>query len=288
MPNDPKKGIDPTEAALSAIQAALRVSDNREEAATSPEPTAAETASTADQDLAVRFEAASRRPKTAQAQATAPIAPLTDDDQGIKSESRLSARTAAVPHHVLMPALAPTMKKGNLAKWLKKEGDVVKTGDVIAEIETDKATMEIEAIDDGRISKILVPEGTSDVTVNTPIATILTEGENRAAPLRDKFTSDSVFEALGQLALLELALLVGLVAAFGTHVTESWKIVFVALGTLSLGFGAAVLMYRRMSNSRMSMLEHDYMRLKKRANILIRQVEQFERQSYPERKAATR
>ena len=73
------------------------------------------------------------------------------------------------------------MEKGNLAKWLKKEGDAVKTGDVIAEIETDKATMEVEAIDDGTLGRILVPEGTNDVAVNTPIATILAEGEDKAA-----------------------------------------------------------------------------------------------------------
>jgi pyruvate dehydrogenase E1 component beta subunit len=86
-----------------------------------------------------------------------------------------------MPVQILMPALSPTMEKGNLAKWLKKEGDSVKTGDVIAEIETDKATMEVEAIDDGTLGKILVPEGTNDVAVNTPIATILAEGEDKAA-----------------------------------------------------------------------------------------------------------
>ena len=86
-----------------------------------------------------------------------------------------------MPVQILMPALSPTMEKGNLAKWLKKEGDSVKTGDVIAEIETDKATMEVEAIDDGTLGKILVPEGTTDIAVNTPIATILAEGEDKAA-----------------------------------------------------------------------------------------------------------
>ena len=75
-----------------------------------------------------------------------------------------------MPIQVLMPALSPTMEKGNLAKWLKKEGDKVKSGDVIAEIETDKATMEVEAVDEGTLGKILVPEGTNDVAVNTPIA----------------------------------------------------------------------------------------------------------------------
>jgi pyruvate dehydrogenase E1 component beta subunit len=80
-----------------------------------------------------------------------------------------------------MPALSPTMEKGNLSKWLKKEGDTIKSGDVIAEIETDKATMEVEAVDEGTLGKILVPEGTNDVAVNTPIATILGEGEDSSA-----------------------------------------------------------------------------------------------------------
>jgi len=83
-----------------------------------------------------------------------------------------------MPTEVLMPALSPTMEKGNLSKWLKKEGDKVKSGDVIAEIETDKATMEVEAADEGTLGKILVPEGSTDVAVNTPIAVILGEGED--------------------------------------------------------------------------------------------------------------
>jgi pyruvate dehydrogenase E1 component beta subunit len=86
-----------------------------------------------------------------------------------------------MPIQVLMPALSPTMEKGNLAKWHKKEGDPVKSGDVIAEIETDKATMEVEAADEGTLGKILVPEGSNDVAVNTPIAMILAEGEDAAA-----------------------------------------------------------------------------------------------------------
>src|SRR5690242_17216996 len=86
-----------------------------------------------------------------------------------------------MPTEVLMPALSPTMEKGNLAKWLKKEGDKIKSGDVIAEIETDKATMEVEASDEGTLGKILVPEGTADVAVNTPIAVILGEGEDKSA-----------------------------------------------------------------------------------------------------------
>jgi pyruvate dehydrogenase E1 component beta subunit len=86
-----------------------------------------------------------------------------------------------MPIEVLMPALSPTMEKGNLAKWLKKEGDAVKSGDVIAEIETDKATMEVEAVDEGTLGKILVPEGTADVAVNTPIAVLLSDGEDASA-----------------------------------------------------------------------------------------------------------
>ena len=85
-----------------------------------------------------------------------------------------------MPIQVLMPALSPTMEKGNLAKWLKKEGDTIKSGDVIAEIETDKATMEVEATDEGKLGQILIPEGTADVAVNTPIATILADGESAA------------------------------------------------------------------------------------------------------------
>src|SRR5215203_2988370 len=86
-----------------------------------------------------------------------------------------------MPIQVLMPALSPTMEKGNLSKWLKREGDKVKSGDVIAEIETDKATMEVEAVDEGTLGKILVAEGTADVAVNTPIAVILGDGEDASA-----------------------------------------------------------------------------------------------------------
>ena len=86
-----------------------------------------------------------------------------------------------MPIQVLMPALSPTMEKGNLAKWLKKEGDAVKSGDVIAEIETDKATMEVEAVDEGTLGQILVAEGTADVAVNTPIAVILGDGEDKSS-----------------------------------------------------------------------------------------------------------
>ncbi|WP_346294748.1 pyruvate dehydrogenase complex dihydrolipoamide acetyltransferase [Rhodopseudomonas sp. P1] len=83
-----------------------------------------------------------------------------------------------MPINILMPALSPTMEKGNLAKWLKKEGDKVKSGDVIAEIETDKATMEVEAADEGTLAKIIVPEGTQDVPVNDVIAVLAADGED--------------------------------------------------------------------------------------------------------------
>ncbi len=86
-----------------------------------------------------------------------------------------------MPINILMPALSPTMEKGNLAKWLKKEGEAVKTDDVIAEIETDKATMEVEAVDDGVLAKIVVPEGTNDVPVNQLIAVLAQEGEDPKA-----------------------------------------------------------------------------------------------------------
>ncbi|MCD8520369.1 MAG: biotin/lipoyl-binding protein, partial [Alphaproteobacteria bacterium] len=83
--------------------------------------------------------------------------------------------------NVTMPALSPTMTEGNLAKWLKKEGDKVEAGDVIAEIETDKATMEVEAVDEGVLGKIVVPAGTEGVAVNTVIAVLLEDGEDSAS-----------------------------------------------------------------------------------------------------------
>src|SRR5579872_5305618 len=83
-----------------------------------------------------------------------------------------------MPIEVLMPALSPTMTEGKLAKWLKKPGDAVKAGDILAEIETDKATMEMEAADEGTFAKILVPEGSENVAVNLPIALIAGEGES--------------------------------------------------------------------------------------------------------------
>src|SRR3954470_7162727 len=83
-----------------------------------------------------------------------------------------------MPIEITMPALSPTMTEGNLAKWLKKEGDKVKAGDTLAEIETDKATMEVEAVDEGTIGKIVVPEGTQGVKVNEVIALLLEDGES--------------------------------------------------------------------------------------------------------------
>src|ERR1700679_3836965 len=94
--------------------------------------------------------------------------------------------------NILMPALSPTMEEGKLSKWLVKEGDTVKSGTILAEIETDKATMEFEAVDEGKIGKILVPEGSEGVKVNAPIAVLLEEGEKlsdvsttAAAPKQD-------------------------------------------------------------------------------------------------------
>ena len=86
-----------------------------------------------------------------------------------------------MPIPILMPALSPTMEEGTLAKWLVKEGDSVASGDVIAEIETDKATMEVEAVDEGVVGKILVADGSEGVAVNTPIAMLLEEGEDASA-----------------------------------------------------------------------------------------------------------
>src|SRR5437588_4554719 len=94
---------------------------------------------------------------------------------------------ARMPIEIRMPALSPTMTEGNLARWLKKEGDEVHAGDVIAEIETDKATMEYEAADEGRIGKIIVPEGAQGIKVHEPIALLLEEGEDPAA--LEKFTA---------------------------------------------------------------------------------------------------
>src|SRR5687767_13314665 len=86
-----------------------------------------------------------------------------------------------MPVEILMPALSPTMSEGKLAKWLKKEGEKVSSGDVIAEIETDKATMEVEAVDEGILGRILVAEGSEGVKVNQVIALLLSEGEDKSA-----------------------------------------------------------------------------------------------------------
>ena len=96
-----------------------------------------------------------------------------------REEDRLRG-TRAMATNILMPALSPTMTEGTLARWLKKEGEQVKAGDVIAEIETDKATMEVEAVDEGVLGKILVPDGTAGVKVNAPIAVLVEEGESGA------------------------------------------------------------------------------------------------------------
>src|SRR5215471_17953864 len=97
------------------------------------------------------------------------------------SPPRAKWRTVDMSIQILMPALSPTMTEGAVARWLKKEGDEVHSGDVIAEIETDKATMEYEAVDEGRLGKIIVPEGTQGVKVNEPIAVLLEEGEDASA-----------------------------------------------------------------------------------------------------------
>ncbi len=98
--------------------------------------------------------------------------------------------------NILMPALSPTMEEGKLAKWLVKEGDEVKSGDILAEIETDKATMEFEAVDEGTIGKILVPEGTEGVKVNAPIATLVGEGEDASAPVDISSAMASIKDAV--------------------------------------------------------------------------------------------
>ncbi|HEU0117714.1 MAG TPA: biotin/lipoyl-containing protein, partial [Alphaproteobacteria bacterium] len=98
-----------------------------------------------------------------------------------------------MPIQILMPALSPTMTEGNLARWLKNEGDTVKPGQVIAEIETDKATMEVEAVDEGKILKILIPGGTHGVKVNAPIAVLAEEGE-------EGLTADAAMAALSKKA----------------------------------------------------------------------------------------
>src|SRR5688500_3683056 len=97
------------------------------------------------------------------------------------ASTNASDRKTCMPIELKMPALSPTMEEGTLAKWLVKEGDTVKSGDLLAEIETDKATMEFEAVDEGTISKILVAEGTDGVKVGAPIAILAGEGEDASA-----------------------------------------------------------------------------------------------------------
>lgn len=97
-----------------------------------------------------------------------------------------------MPVQILMPALSPTMTEGNLARWLKKEGEMVKAGEVIAEIETDKATMEVEAVDEGRLGKILIAEGAQGVAVNTPIAVLLEDGETEATTINTAPTAQDI------------------------------------------------------------------------------------------------
>ncbi|NCO85745.1 MAG: biotin/lipoyl-binding protein, partial [Rhodobacterales bacterium] len=96
-----------------------------------------------------------------------------------------------MPTEILMPALSPTMEEGTLAKWLVKEGDTVKSGDLLAEIETDKATMEFEAVDEGVIGKLLIAAGTEGVKVNTAIAVLLAEGESADTPVVAKPAPDA-------------------------------------------------------------------------------------------------
>ena len=110
-----------------------------------------------------------------------------------------------MPTEILMPALSPTMEEGTLAKWLVKEGDTVASGDIMAEIETDKATMEFEAVDEGVIGKILVAEGTEGVKVNTPIAILLEDGPSlclREGKAWQRFGLDDPMELLGDKATL--------------------------------------------------------------------------------------
>jgi pyruvate dehydrogenase E2 component (dihydrolipoyllysine-residue acetyltransferase) len=116
-----------------------------------------------------------------------------------------------MPTNILMPALSPTMEKGNLARWLKKEGDKIKSGDVIAEIETDKATMEYEAVDDGTLAKIVVPEGTQDVAVNAVIAVLAGEGEDVKAAAAGAGKAEAASKTVAKLDA----------PSFGTPVTQA-------------------------------------------------------------------
>src|SRR5215470_17374835 len=110
-----------------------------------------------------------------------PSASPAANANGRRPRSNSASDGTSMPTEILMPALSPTMEEGKLAKWLVKTGQEVKPGDIIAEIETDKATMEVEAVDAGKVSELLVAEGTEGVKVNTPIATLLLEGDDAAA-----------------------------------------------------------------------------------------------------------
>ena len=118
-----------------------------------------------------------------------------------------------MPTQVLMPALSPTMTEGKIAKWVKNEGDAVASGDVLAEIETDKATMEVEAVDEGILGKILVGAGTENVAVNTPIAIIVDEGE--AVPAFHKYGNYKVGRILLSTCLIFTVILYLLVKRNG-------------------------------------------------------------------------
>ena len=114
-----------------------------------------------------------------------------------------------MPIEILMPALSPTMEEGTLSKWLIKEGDQVSSGDLLAEIETDKATMEIEAVEEGTIVKLLVPEGNSNVKVNKPIAILLEEGEdisslNDYTDTTDQTPNNNSIEKSGEATISDL------------------------------------------------------------------------------------
>ncbi len=100
-----------------------------------------------------------------------------------------------MPIKILMPALSPTMTEGNLARWLVKEGDEVRAGDIIAEIETDKATMEVESVDDGVVGRILVPEGSEGIAVNATIAMLLAEDEDATALTEESMVEEAAAAA---------------------------------------------------------------------------------------------
>ncbi len=127
-----------------------------------------------------------------------------------------------MPIEILMPALSPTMTEGTLAKWLKNEGDAVVAGDVIAEIETDKATMEVEAVDEGILGKILVPGGTEGVKVNQPIALLLEEGEDKSAPAAARPTAKPGVPAAESVAATARAVMAAPAAAAAVAAEHEW------------------------------------------------------------------